>query len=109
MAAPPTTRSRNCGKLGHCVKECRQPRHGHAHIAQVEEEEPTLLLAYTSIELSPAASVAVALLHLDEPRAHSLLGNGSSNDKTDWWCLDTDTTHHMTSRREFFTELDSNV
>jgi hypothetical protein len=75
----------------------------------VEEEEPTLLLAHASIELSLAASAAAALLHLDELRAHALLGDGSSNDKTDGWCLDTDATHHMTSRWEFFTELDSDV
>jgi hypothetical protein len=55
----------------------------------VEEEELALLLAYTSIELSPAALVAAALLHLDEPRAHALLGDGSDNDKTDGWWLDT--------------------
>jgi hypothetical protein len=73
------------------------------------EEEPALLLAHASIELSPAASAASALLHLDEPRAHDLLGDGSSNNKTDGWCLDTGATHHMTSRREFFTELDSDV
>jgi hypothetical protein len=75
----------------------------------VEEEEPALLLAHTSIELSPAASTAVALLHLDEPRAHALLGDGSSNNKNDGWCLDTGATHHMTGRRGFFTELDSDV
>jgi hypothetical protein len=73
------------------------------------EEEPALLLAHASIELSPAASAAAALLHLDEPRAHALLGDGSSSDKTDGWCLDTGATHHMTSQREFFTELDSDV
>jgi hypothetical protein len=70
------------------------------------EEEPARLLAHTSIELSPAASAA---LHLDEPRAHALLGDGSDNDKTDGWCLDTGATHHMTGRREFFTELDFDV
>jgi hypothetical protein len=75
----------------------------------VEEEELALLLAHTSIELSPAASTTVALLHLDELRAHAFLGDGSSNDKTGGWCLDTGATHHMTSRREFFTELDSDV
>jgi hypothetical protein len=75
----------------------------------VEEEEPTLLLAHVSIKLSPAASTAAALLHLDEPRAHALLGDGSSNDKTDGWCLDIGATHHMTDRRDFFTELDSDV
>jgi hypothetical protein len=76
----------NCGKLGHWVKECRQPRRSQAHVAQVEEES-ALLLAHASIKLSPAASAAAALLHLDELRAHALLGNGSSSDKTDGWCL----------------------
>jgi hypothetical protein len=97
----------NCGKLGHWVKECRQSRRGQAHVAQVEEEEPALLLAHACIKLSPTALAAAALLHLDEPRAHALLGDDSSNDKTDGWCLDTSATHHMTGRREFFTELDS--
>jgi hypothetical protein len=75
----------------------------------VEKEEPALLLAHASIELSPAASATAALLHLDEPRAHTLLGDGSNNDKTDGWCLDISATHHMIGRQEFFTELDSNV
>jgi hypothetical protein len=97
----------NYGKLGHWVKECRLPRRGQAHVTQVEEEEPSLLLANASIELSPAASAAAALLHLDEPRAHALLGDGSNNDKTDGWCLDTGVTHHMTGRREFFTKLEA--
>jgi hypothetical protein len=54
----------NCGKHGHWAKECRQPRRGRAHVAQVEEEEPALLLTYASIELSPVASTVAALLHL---------------------------------------------
>jgi hypothetical protein len=100
----------NCGKLGHWAKACRQPRRDQAHVAQVEEEEePALLLAHANIELSPAASAAAALLHLDEPRAHALLSDGSNSDKTDGWCLDTSATHHMTGRWEFFTELDSDV
>jgi hypothetical protein len=75
----------------------------------VEEEEPALLLVHVSIELSLVASAVAALLHLNEPRAHALLGDGSSNDKTDGWCLDTGATHHMIGRWEFFTELDSDV
>jgi hypothetical protein len=39
----------NYGKLGHWTKECRQPRHGQAHVAQVEES--ALLLAHANIEL----------------------------------------------------------
>jgi hypothetical protein len=75
----------------------------------VEEEEPALLLAHTSIELSSAASAVMTLLHLDESRVDTLHGDGSSNDKTDGWCLDIGATHHMIGRREFFTELDSDV
>jgi hypothetical protein len=75
----------------------------------VEEEEPALLLAHASIELPPVASAIAALLHLDEPRAHAFLGDASNNNKTDGWCLNTGATHHMTGRREFFTELDSSV
>jgi hypothetical protein len=75
----------------------------------VEEEEPALLLAHTSIKLPPAASAAAALLHLDESRAHTFPGDASNNDNTDGWYLDTGTTHHMTGRREFFTELDPGV
>jgi hypothetical protein len=69
----------------------------------VEEEEPALLLAHVSIELSPATSAAAALLHLDELRAHA------THHMTDGWCLDTDATHHMIDRWELFTELDSDV
>jgi hypothetical protein len=100
---------RNCGKLGHWAKDCRQPRHGQAHVAQVEEEEPALLLAYASIELPPATPATAAFLHLDEPKVLVSLCNSSSNDKADGWYLDTGATHHMTGRREFFTELDPSV
>jgi hypothetical protein len=66
-------------------------------VAQVMKEEAALLLTHASIELSPTASAVAALLHLDEQRAHALLNDGSSNDKTDRWCLDTGATHHMSS------------
>ncbi|XP_022681836.1 uncharacterized protein LOC111257069 [Setaria italica] len=80
-----------------------------AHVALALAEELALLLAHASIELSPAASATAALLHLDEPRVHAFLGDGSSKDKTEGWCLNTGATKHMTGRREFFTELDSSI
>ena len=66
-------------------------------------------MAHASIELPPAALATVALLHLDEPKAHALLDDGSGNDKIDGLFLDTGATHHMIGRQEFFTELDSSV
>jgi hypothetical protein len=75
----------------------------------VEAEEEALLLAHARIELSPAAPAAATLLHLDESKARAFLGDGSSKDMIEGWCLDTGATHHMTGRREFFTELDSSV
>ena len=66
-------------------------------------------MTHASVELPAAAPTAAALLHLDEPKTHALLGDGSGKDKTGGWCLDTGATHHMTGRREFFAELDSDV
>ena len=62
----------------------------------------------TSRLCSPAPAAA-ALLHLDEPWAHVFLGNGFGGDKIDGWYLDAGATHHMTGRREFFSEVDSGV
>jgi hypothetical protein len=39
----------------------------------------------------------------------SFLGDDTSKDMIEGWCLDTDATYHMTDRWEFFTELDSSV
>jgi hypothetical protein len=50
-----------------------------------------------------------ALLHLDEPQAHALLSKGTSDEKIDRWYLNTGATHHMTGRREYFSDLDSTV
>jgi hypothetical protein len=55
------------------------------------------------------APATAALLHLDESKARAFLGDGSNNDIIEGWCLNTGATHHMTNRREFFTELDSSV
>jgi hypothetical protein len=75
----------------------------------VVDDEPALFLAHGSIECAPAASAATALLHLDEPRACIFIGDDSSDDKIDGWFLDNGATHHMTKRREFFSDLDTDV
>jgi hypothetical protein len=54
-------------------------------------------------------SAGSAHLHLDEPRAHTFLGKGADDDKIDGWYLNTNATHHMIGRREFFSNLDSGV
>ena len=61
------------------------------------------------MELHSTAPSATTLLHLDELRARVLLGNGSYDDRIDGWYLDSGATHHMTGRREFFSDLDVDV
>ena len=56
-----------------------------------------------------SASAGPAHLHLDEPCADAFLGKGTDDDKIDGLYLDTGATHHMTGRREFFSDLDSGV
>ena len=56
-----------------------------------------------------SGSAGSAELHLDDPRAHAFLGKGAADDNIDCWYLDTGATHHMTGRREFFSDLDSGV
>jgi hypothetical protein len=53
-----------------------------------------MLLAHASIELSPAAPAATAILHLDESKARTFLGDGSSKDMIEGWCLDTGDSSH---------------
>ena len=82
---------------------------GQAHIAEAQpDDEAALFLLHGAMELHPAAPSATTLLHLDEPRARVLLGNGSDDDRIDGWYLDSGATHHMTGRREF-SDLDTDV
>lgn len=51
----------------------------------------------------------MALLHLDEPRAHVFLSDGTSDNKIDGWFLNNGATHHMTGCREYFSDLNVDV
>ena len=65
-------------------------------------------MLHGDIELHLAAPPATALLHLDEPHAR-VLGNGSDNDRVDGCYRDSGATHHMTGRREFLSDLDTDI
>jgi hypothetical protein len=57
-------------------------------------------------------SVPSILMHRaisSSTNSSTFLDDGSSKDMIEGWCLDIGATHHMTGRREFFTELDSSV
>jgi len=71
--------------------------------------EAALFLLHGAMDLHPVASSATTLLHLDEPRARVLLGNGSDDNRIDGLYLDSGATHHMPGRREFFSDLDTDV
>lgn len=70
---------------------------------------------HSRVELHPspvpvnAVPGGTALLHLNEPQAHTFLGSCSDGDKIDGWYLNTGATHHMTRRREYFSDLDTIV
>ena len=47
-------------------------------------------------------------LAIDEPKANAFLHSETGGgEKLDGWYLDTGATHHMTGRRELFTDLDT--
>ncbi|XP_034598438.1 uncharacterized protein [Setaria viridis] len=77
--------------------EYHQSKRGQAHVVQAveEEEELALFLAHGTIELLP--------------RTHISLGDGTSDDKIDSLFLDSGASHHMTGRREYFSDLNVDV
>jgi hypothetical protein len=88
------------------------------HVVEAEENA-TLFSAHSSPELDEAGSgnkrqastlfTTGANLDLDEPQARVFLNTGTSGDKLNGWYLDTGAAHHMTGRRELFTDLDTSA
>jgi len=54
-------------------------------------------------------SPAAVQTNIDEPQACAFLNTGFGEDKLDGWYLDSGATHHMTGRRELFSDLDTSV
>lgn len=114
-----------CTKTGHWAWDCpTKPKKEQAHLAQGEEDEPTLLMAHAFVSSalasasSPARSSRSVVnaasdplcqqVHLDEGRVFAQLGPRTDQDP-ELWVLDTGATNHMTSIRGVFSELDSAI
>ena len=112
----------NCHQAGHWARDCPHPRRnrergGAANVAQVDEDAAAFL-AHGFLELDAQGSCSKAqasifcakngCLELEEPRARAYLDTGNG-EKMDGWYLDSGATHHMTGRRELFTDLDTSA
>ena len=100
----------NCNRAGHWAKDCPQPRRnrGAAHVAE-GDVDVGLFLAHGTVELDAGRAAAHGLfLELDERRARVVLNTAVEEDVDEWY-LDSGATHHMTGRRELFTDLDGDV
>lgn len=98
----------NCGAYGHFAYECRKPRRvkgkeqeSEANLAQVEDEEPALLIA----EYGERDMVLLNEERVIPPvgKEHEYKGD------TNVWYLDNGASNHMTGQRSRFKDLDENV
>jgi len=100
-------RCRNCGKIEHWARDCKEPRRQQrAHLAQDDEEEPALLMAQVCAINTEAEDRGERVV-LDEPRARVNLGRAEEAEEQ--WYLNTGASNHMTGNRTAFSELDTGV
>ena len=99
----------NCNIYGHFAAECRKPKKNRetrqeAYMAQIDDDEPTLLLAKCVKE------EGMVMLTDENKSIHSTV---TKNDKkavgTNVWYLDNGASNHMTGFKEKFTDLDETI
>lgn len=104
-----TVKCYNCNIYGHFAAECRKPKKNResrqeVHMAQADDDEPTLLLAKCVKEeqkvLREDGSEAIKML---------LSRNNGREKESNVWYLDNGASNHMTGLKEKFTKLDENV
>jgi hypothetical protein len=105
---------RYCGIKGHWARECRKKErdeaNGVAHVAEAEDDDPTLLM----VQVTPSPEELAAeeegdlVVHLNEERAKVCLG-AEDDAKDPKWHMDTGASNHMTSNIAMFSELDRSV
>jgi hypothetical protein len=113
----------NCGKRGHWAKDCRsKPKPQQAHVAQEDDEGPTLLLARAELDSVPTPPLPVPPLpratpatppqskplEVVEAKVFASLDDAAERSQRRW-ILDTGATNHMTGSRSLFAELDTAI
>jgi hypothetical protein len=107
---------KNCGLWGHWKQDCKKPpkkeRKEEAHHAQVDHEQPAILLATVNTVHIHRRDVKKSegcmthqVVHLNEKKVFPADGD----EKEDVWVLDTGASNHMTGRREALSSLDMSV
>jgi hypothetical protein len=118
---PPSTPCFKCHKVGHWARYCpnSKPKKEQAHLAQGEEDEPTLLMVHAIAQVNPtpsspqissraAAPPPLRYLDVQEPRLFAQLGPRADSEPYRW-VLDTGATNHMTGDKSVFSELNHDV
>jgi hypothetical protein len=113
-----------CHKTGHWARYCpnTKPKKEQAHLAQGEEDEPTLLMAQVSSSVNASGDSSSSgssrstlppppphhRVHIRVDKVFAQLGPRSDLEPHRW-VLDTRATNHMSGERSVFSELNTRV